>query len=111
MKCGYIEDAARPGPDGKECDRRSQWHAVRARPSLRTNAFVPHCSISCTTTVRDKDAVRPRRRYDRRIPCGSNRSAVQHIRFAMGSAATLVDHECPLIEAVSYTHLRAHETV
>ena len=31
------------------------------------------------------------------IPGGSNRSAVQHIRFAMGSAVTLVDHEYPLI--------------
>ena len=94
----YIGDAARPGSDGKECVRSAQWCATRARPSLGTNAFVPHCSTSCTTVVRDEDAVRPRRLYDRGIPCGSNRSAVQHIRFAMGSAATLVDHECPLIE-------------
>jgi hypothetical protein len=29
---------------------------------------------------------------------GSNRSAVQHMRFATASAATSVDHECPWIE-------------
>ena len=79
-----------PGP--------SQWRAIPAHPSPGTNACVPHCNISCTTAVRDEDVVRRRQRHDRRIPCGSNRSAVQHIRFAMGSAATLVDHECPLIE-------------
>jgi hypothetical protein len=32
------------------------------------------------------------------LPVGSSRSAVQHIRFTMGSAATSVDHEYPLIE-------------
>src|SRR5229473_4016891 len=34
------------------------------------------------------------------IPVGSNRSAVRHIHFAKGSAATWVDHGCPLIEVV-----------
>jgi hypothetical protein len=29
---------------------------------------------------------------------GSNRSAVRHIRFAMGSAAVSAGHECLLIE-------------
>ena len=32
------------------------------------------------------------------IPAELNRSAVQHMRFAMASAATSVDHECPWIE-------------
>ena len=34
------------------------------------------------------------------IPVGSNRSAVRHIRFAMGNAETSADRECPLIEVV-----------
>jgi hypothetical protein len=35
---------------------------------------------------------------DQGIPAGSNQSAVQHMRFATGSAATSVDRECPSIE-------------
>jgi hypothetical protein len=53
--------------------------------SRAKNVCVPHCSISCTTAERDEDVVRLLRGYDRRIPCGSSRSAVQHIRFAMGA--------------------------
>jgi diketogulonate reductase-like aldo/keto reductase len=51
----------------------------------------------CMTAARDEDAARRTRQRGQGIPVGSNRSTVQHVHFAMGSAATSVDRECRLI--------------
>jgi len=51
-----------------------------------------------STAAHDEDAARRAQQHGQGIPAESNRSAVQHMRFAMASAATSVDHECPWIE-------------
>src|SRR5258707_2329359 len=64
------------------------------------DACARHCNISCMTAAGDGGGTRRARQRGQGIPVGSNRSAVRHIRFAMGNAATSADHECPLIESV-----------
>src|SRR5664279_3855379 len=98
IKSEHIGDAARPGPDGKECAQLSEQGAMSVHPCPTISASAPHCNNSCTTAVRDGDVARRKRQRGQGIPVGSNRSAFQHMRFAMGSAAMSVDRECPLIE-------------
>src|SRR6185312_2798726 len=98
IKSEYIGDAARPGLKGEEYALPSEPCAIGAHPCPTIGACVSHCSISCKTAARDEDATRRIQQHDQGIPAGSNRSAVQHMRFAMASAATSVDHECPWIE-------------
>jgi hypothetical protein len=71
---------------------------ISARPCSMTGECACRCISPCTTAAPGADGVGQISRYDQCIPCGSNRSAVLHIRFAMGNAATSADHECPLIE-------------
>jgi hypothetical protein len=98
IKSEHIGDAARPGPDGKECAQLSEQGAMSVHPCPTISASAPHCNNSGTTAVRDGDVARRKRQRGQGIPVGSNRSAFQHMRFAMGSAAMSVDRECPLIE-------------
>src|SRR5665811_1463742 len=98
IKSEHIGDAARPGPDGKGCAQLSEQGAMSVHPCPTISASAPHCNNSCTTAVRDGDVARRKRQRGQSIPVGSNRSAFQHMRFAMGSAAMSVDRECPLIE-------------
>jgi hypothetical protein len=98
IKSEHIGDAARPGPDGKECAQLSEQGAMSVHPCPTISASAPHCNNSCTTAVRDGDVARRTRQRGQGIPVGSNRSAFQQMRFAMGSAAMSVDRECPLIE-------------
>src|SRR5258707_15690533 len=72
--------------------------AIPVHPCSMIDAYASRCSISCTTAAHDEDAARRTQQRGQGIPCGSNRSAFQHIRFAKVTAATLVDRECPLIE-------------
>src|ERR1700737_2993402 len=98
IKSGHTGGAIHPRSDGKECIQRAERGAVPAHPCSTIDAYVPHCSIACTTAGRDEDVVRLTRRYDRHIPVGSNRSVFQHTRFATGNAAMSVGRECPSIE-------------
>jgi hypothetical protein len=94
----YIGDASHPGLEGEEHALLSEPCAIRAHPCPTIGACASHYSSSCKTAARDEDAARRGQQHDQGIPAGSNRSAVQHMRFAMASAATSVDHECPWIE-------------
>jgi subfamily B ATP-binding cassette protein HlyB/CyaB len=81
--------------------RQRIWPArSTAHPSARRGACARHCNISCMTAARDGGGTRRARQRGQGIPVGSNRSAVRHIRFAMGNAAMSADRECPLIESV-----------
>ena len=64
----------------------------------REYVSLSRCDISCTTAVHDGGVARRTQQRGQGTPVGSNRSAVRHIRFAMGSAAMSAGHECPLIE-------------
>jgi cold shock protein len=98
IKSEYIGDAARPGLEGEEYALPSEPCAIGAHPCPTIGACASHYSSSCKTAARDEDAARLTQQHGQGIPAGSNRSAVQHMRFAMASAATSVDHECPWIE-------------
>jgi cold shock protein len=98
IKSEYIGDAARPGLEGEEYALPSEPCAIGAHPCPTIGACASHYSSSCKTAARDEDAARRIQQHGQGIPAGSNRSAVQHMRFAMASAATSVDHECPWIE-------------
>ena len=80
-----------------------------AHPSPKINASLSRCDISCTTAVHDGGVARRTQQRGQGIPCGSNRSAFQHMCFAMASAATWVGRECPLIEVCGgRPHHRLH---
>jgi hypothetical protein len=98
IKSEYIGDAARPGLEGEEYALLSEPCAIGAHPCPTIGACASHYSSSCKTAARDEDAARRIQQHGQGIPAESNRSAVQHMRFAMASAATSVDHECPWIE-------------
>ena len=98
VKSEYIGDAARPGLEGEEYAPPSEPCAIGAHPCPTIGACASHYSSSCKTAARDEDAARRIQQHGQGIPAESNRSAVQHMRFAMASAATSVDHECPWIE-------------
>src|SRR6202022_978323 len=68
----------------------------------RERRILRHCNISCTTAAGDGGGTRRARQRGRGIPVGSDRSAVRHIRFAMGNAAASADRECPLIEVAGW---------
>src|SRR5258705_10728522 len=68
--------------------------------SPRRDACVPHYNISGKTAAHVGGAALRTQQRGQGIPVGSNRSAVRHIHFATGSAATLVGRECPSIEVV-----------
>src|SRR6476620_12667342 len=82
----------------KEYALPSEPCAIGAHPCPTIGACASHYSSSCKPAARDEDAARRRQQHGPGIPAGSNRSAVQHMRFAMASAATSVDHECPWTE-------------
>src|SRR6476646_6663160 len=98
IKSEYIGDAAHPGLEGEEHALPFEPCAIGAHPCPTIGACASHYSSSCKTAARDEDAACRIQQHGQGIPAGSNRSAVQHIRFAMASAATSVDHECPWIE-------------
>jgi hypothetical protein len=98
IKSEYIGDAARPGLEGEEYGLLSEPCVIGAHPCPRIGAWASHYSSSCKKAARDEDAARRTQQHGQGIPAGSNRSAVQHMRFAMASAATSVDHECSWIE-------------
>src|SRR6267378_97344 len=100
IKSGHIGGAARRELGGKESARPVRRHARTAHPSPTIDACGRHCNISCTTAAGDGGGARRTQQRGRGIPVGSNRSAVRHVRFAMGNAETSADRECPLIEVV-----------
>jgi hypothetical protein len=59
-----------------------------------TNECAWRCSNPCTTAAREVDGARRTRQYDQHIPCGMNRSAVQHMHFARGSGQRSDGLEC-----------------
>src|SRR5258706_11050548 len=65
---------------------------------LTCNPLRCRCDSSCTTAACDGGGARRTQQRGQSTPVGSSRSAVRHIRFAMGSAAMSAGHECPLIE-------------
>src|SRR5258708_275292 len=90
----HIGDAVRPRLGDKECARRDRRRARPGHLSLRIDACGPHCNISCNRAVGDGGGTRRTQQHGQGIPCGSNRSAFQHIHFAKGNAATSVDRGC-----------------
>src|SRR3954447_18168851 len=98
IKSEYIGNAARPGLEGEEYALPSEPCAIGAHPCPMIGTCASHYSSSCKTAARDEDAARQIQQHGQGIAAESNRSAVQHMRFAMASAATSVDHECPWIE-------------
>src|ERR1700726_1379597 len=93
-----LVNVARREWGDKEYALPSQRRERLAHPFPRINASVPRCDISCTTAARDGGVARRSQQRGQGIPVGSNRLAVQHKRFAMGSAAMSVDRECAMIE-------------
>ena len=93
IKSEYFGDAARPGLEGEEYALPSEPCAIGAHPCPTIGACASHYSSSCKTAARDEDAARRIQQHGQGIPAGSNRSVVQHMRFAMASAATSVDHD------------------
>jgi hypothetical protein len=98
IKSEHIRDVGRREWGGKEYALPARRRAKPAHPSPGTDACGPHCSISCTTAVGDVGGARRTQQRGQGTPVGSNRSAVRHIRFAMGSVAMSAGRECPLIE-------------
>src|ERR1700726_4815813 len=93
IKSGHIGGAARRELDGKESAQPVRRRARTAHPSPTIDACARHCNISCTTAAGGGGGTRRARQRGQGIPDGSNRSAVRHIRFAMGNAATSADRE------------------
>ena len=100
IKCGHIGGAARRELGGKESARSVRRYATTAHPSPRRDVCGRHYNMSCTTAAGDGGSTRRTRQRGRGIPVGSNRSAVRHTCFAMETAETSADRECPLIELV-----------
>src|ERR1700730_9550503 len=100
IKCGHIGVDARGELGANESARPVRRYARTAHPSPRIDACGRHYNISCTTAAGDGGGTRRTRQRGRGIPVGSNRSAVRHTRFAMETAGTSADRECPLIEVV-----------
>jgi len=94
----HIGDVARRELGGKEFVQPARRRAKPAHPSPGIDASVPRCDISWMTAVGDGGVARRAQQRGQGTPVGSSRSAVRHIRFAMGSAAMSAGRECPLIE-------------
>ena len=82
IKSGHIGDGDRQGLDSKECFQRAQPRAIWAHPCSMTSECACRCNSPYTIAARGADDVRQIPRCDPCIPCGSNRSAVLHKRFA-----------------------------
>src|SRR6516164_4387308 len=97
IKSGYIGDGDRQGLDSKECFQRALPRAISAHPCSMTSECACRCNSSYTIAARGADDVRQIPRCDPCIPCGSNRSAVLHKRFAKVSEETSGDLVCRLM--------------
>src|SRR6516225_5111631 len=93
IKSGYIGDGDRQGLDSKECFQRALPRAISAHPCSMTDECACRCNSPYTIAARGADGVRQIPRCDPCIPCGSNRSAVLHKRFAKVSEETSGDLE------------------
>ena len=87
IKSEHIGGAARRELGDNKCARLVRRRARSAHLSPKINASLSRCDISCTTAVHDGGVARRTQQRGQGTPVGSNRSAVRHIRFAMGSAA------------------------
>ena len=93
IKSGYIGDGDRQGLDSKECFQPTLPRAISAHPCSMTSECACRCNSPYTIAERSADGVRQIPRCDPCIPCGSNRSAVLHKRFAKVSEETSGDLE------------------
>ena len=64
--------------------------------SPKANASLSRCDNSCTTAGRDGGVARRTQQRGQGIPCGSNRSAFQHIHFAKGARGDVGRSRMPI---------------
>src|SRR5260370_9255902 len=88
IKSEHIGGVARRELGDKECFRPVRRRVRPARPSPRIDACVPHYNTSDKTAAHVGGTPLPTHHRGHRIPVGSNRSAVRHIRSAMVSLPT-----------------------
>jgi len=96
IKSGHIGGVAHREFGGKEYARlvRRRWRSEHLSPT--TNASVSRCDNSCTTAGRDGGVARRTQQRGQGIPCGSNRSAFQHIHFAKGARGEVGRSRMPI---------------
>jgi hypothetical protein len=85
----------RTAQNGSRCLWR---HVISARLCSAISECACHYSSPCRTAAHGAGGVRRTPRYDRGIPCGSNRSTALRMRFTMVNAETSGGLECRSIE-------------
>ena len=68
IKSGYIDGAARPELEGKECVLPSRRRVPAARPCPTINGCASRCSSSCKTAARDEYAARRTQQHGQGTP-------------------------------------------